>query len=104
MAHLTPFEHIITSRLLFLSLIPGTFVLYSLYIRSCRVFFLSILQGQQYMLLFKQADHLRQETLQQMHRILTPRQAAKGLLAMGEYFHRLRALSNLWATRPREPA
>jgi hypothetical protein len=33
-----------------------------------------------------QADHLRQQTLQQMHRILTTRQAARGLLAMGDYF------------------
>ncbi|XP_011025631.1 PREDICTED: transcription factor TGA1-like [Populus euphratica] len=52
----------------------------------------------------QQADHLRQETLQQMSRILTTRQAARGLLALGEYFQRLRALSSLWATRPREPA
>nr|WPN86199.1 TGA1 [Eucommia ulmoides] len=51
-----------------------------------------------------QADHLRQETLQQMCRILTPRQAARALLALGEYFQRLRALSSLWATRHREPA
>ncbi|GLU00984.1 hypothetical protein SLE2022_183140 [Rubroshorea leprosula] len=51
-----------------------------------------------------QADHLRQQTLQQMVRILTTRQAARGLLALGEYFHRLRALSSLWAARPREPA
>ncbi|KAJ0040876.1 hypothetical protein Pint_26702 [Pistacia integerrima] len=51
-----------------------------------------------------QADHLRQETLQQMSRILTTRQAARGLLALGEYFQRLRALSSIWATRPREPA
>ncbi|KAK6938200.1 Basic-leucine zipper domain [Dillenia turbinata] len=51
-----------------------------------------------------QADHLRRQTLQQMSRILTTRQAARGLLALGEYFHRLRALSSLWAARPREPA
>lgn len=50
-----------------------------------------------------QADHLRHETLQQMHRILTTRQAARGLLALGEYFQRLRALSSSWATRQREP-
>ncbi|XP_010521213.1 PREDICTED: transcription factor TGA7 isoform X2 [Tarenaya hassleriana] len=50
-----------------------------------------------------QADHLRQQTLQQMAKILTTRQAARGLLALGEYFHRLRALSSLWAARPREP-
>ncbi|KAK7830699.1 transcription factor tga1, partial [Quercus suber] len=47
-----------------------------------------------------QADHLRPEALQQMYRILTVRQAARGLLALGEYFQRLRALSSLWATRP----
>lgn len=52
--------------------------------------------------LLEQADHLRQEALQQMYRILTLRQAARGLLALGEYFQRLRALSNLWANRPRE--
>ncbi|KAF3440192.1 hypothetical protein FNV43_RR18473 [Rhamnella rubrinervis] len=56
------------------------------------------------MLVISIADHLRQETLQQMSRILTTRQAARGLLALGEYFQRLRALSSLWATRPREPA
>ncbi|CAH8350587.1 unnamed protein product [Eruca vesicaria subsp. sativa] len=49
-----------------------------------------------------QADHLRKQTLQQMSKILTTRQAARGLLALGEYFHRLRALSSLWAARPRE--
>jgi len=51
----------------------------------------------------KQADHLRQQTLQQISRILTTHQVARGLLALGEYFHRLRALSSLWAARPREP-
>ncbi|KAG6784231.1 hypothetical protein POTOM_009919 [Populus tomentosa] len=51
-----------------------------------------------------QADHLRQQTLHHMSRILTIRQAARGLLALGEYFHRLRALSSLWAARPCEPA
>ncbi|KAK3141380.1 hypothetical protein QOZ80_4BG0333190 [Eleusine coracana subsp. coracana] len=51
-----------------------------------------------------QADHLRQTTLQQMHKILTTRQAARGLLALGDYFQRLRALSQLWAARPRESA
>lgn len=49
-----------------------------------------------------QADHLRQETLQQISRILTTRQAARGLLALGEYFQRLRALSSLWSSRPLE--
>ncbi|CAK8578848.1 unnamed protein product [Lathyrus sativus] len=51
-----------------------------------------------------QADHLRQETLQQMCRILTIRQTARWLLALGEYFQRLRNLSKLWADRPRDPA
>ncbi|KAK4374398.1 hypothetical protein RND71_005075 [Anisodus tanguticus] len=53
--------------------------------------------------LVNQADHLRQQTLQQMSLILTTRQAAWGLLAFGEYLQRLRALSSLWAARPREP-
>ncbi|GAB4848657.1 Transcription factor tga4 [Ancistrocladus abbreviatus] len=50
------------------------------------------------------ADHLRQETLQQLYCILTTRQAARGLLALGEYFQRLRALSSFWANHPRDPA
>ncbi|CAI9116386.1 OLC1v1017517C1 [Oldenlandia corymbosa var. corymbosa] len=49
-----------------------------------------------------QADHLRQQTLQRMSCILTTRQAARGLLAFGEYFQRLRTLSSLWAARPRD--
>lgn len=51
-----------------------------------------------------QADHLRQETLLQMTRLLATRQAAHGLLAFGEYCERLRALSTLWAAQLREPA
>ncbi|KAI4337744.1 hypothetical protein L6164_016121 [Bauhinia variegata] len=50
-----------------------------------------------------QADHLREQTLQQMSRILTTQQAAQGLLALGEYFHRLGALSSIWAARPCDP-
>uniref|UniRef100_A0A0C9RQJ0 TSA: Wollemia nobilis Ref_Wollemi_Transcript_1971_2418 transcribed RNA sequence n=1 Tax=Wollemia nobilis TaxID=56998 RepID=A0A0C9RQJ0_9CONI len=49
-----------------------------------------------------QADNLRQQTLQQMHRILTTRQAARALLAISDYFSCLRALSSLWLARPRE--
>uniref|UniRef100_A0A0E0F2N6 DOG1 domain-containing protein n=1 Tax=Oryza meridionalis TaxID=40149 RepID=A0A0E0F2N6_9ORYZ len=49
-----------------------------------------------------QADNLRQQTIHQMHRILTVRQAARCFLAIGEYHNRLRALSSLWASRPRE--
>ncbi|XP_072990086.1 transcription factor TGA4-like isoform X1 [Typha latifolia] len=51
-----------------------------------------------------EADHLRQEALQQLYKILTTRQAARGLIALGDYFQQLRALSALWAARPREPA
>ncbi|XP_077226498.1 transcription factor TGA2.2-like isoform X1 [Tasmannia lanceolata] len=50
----------------------------------------------------RQADNLRQQTLQQMHRILTTRQAARALLAINDYFSRLRALSSLWLARPRD--
>ncbi|KAJ0977970.1 hypothetical protein J5N97_013444 [Dioscorea zingiberensis] len=50
----------------------------------------------------RQADNLRQQTLQQMQRILTTRQAARALLAINDYFSRLRALSSLWLARPRE--
>lgn len=52
----------------------------------------------------KQADHLRQETLRQMYRILTIRQTGRFLLVLGEYFQRLRALSKLWVNRPLEHA
>lgn len=50
----------------------------------------------------RQADNLRQQTLQQMHRILTTRQSARALIAIHDYFSRLRALSSLWLARPRE--
>ncbi|PVH48222.1 hypothetical protein PAHAL_4G282400 [Panicum hallii] len=50
----------------------------------------------------RQADLLRQQTLQQMRRILTTRQAARALLVVSDYFSRLRALSSLWLTRPRD--
>ncbi|CAA6669161.1 unnamed protein product [Spirodela intermedia] len=50
----------------------------------------------------RQADNLRQQTMQQMHRILTTRQSARALLAISDYFSRLRALSSLWLARPRE--
>ncbi|CAL5193333.1 unnamed protein product [Lathyrus oleraceus] len=50
----------------------------------------------------RQADNLRQQTLQQMLRILTTRQSARALLAISDYFSRLRALSSLWLARPRE--
>lgn len=50
----------------------------------------------------RQADNLRQQTLEQLHRILTTRQSARALLAINDYFSRLRALSSLWLARPRE--
>ncbi|KAG8372122.1 hypothetical protein BUALT_Bualt12G0033600 [Buddleja alternifolia] len=50
----------------------------------------------------RQADNLRQQTLQQMHRILTTRQSARALLLINDYFSRLRALSALWLARPQE--
>ncbi|KAL3527816.1 hypothetical protein ACH5RR_012472 [Cinchona calisaya] len=52
----------------------------------------------------KQADHLRQAALQQMSGILTIRQSARGLLALGEYLERLRTLSSFWLSRHNEPA
>uniref|UniRef100_A0A0D9V817 DOG1 domain-containing protein n=1 Tax=Leersia perrieri TaxID=77586 RepID=A0A0D9V817_9ORYZ len=51
---------------------------------------------------YQQADNLRQQTLHQLHRILTTRQAARCFLSIGEYYRRLRALSNLWSSRPCE--
>ncbi|XP_051117556.1 TGACG-sequence-specific DNA-binding protein TGA-1A-like [Andrographis paniculata] len=50
----------------------------------------------------QQADHLRQQTLQQMSGLLTTHQAAHGLLALGEYLQRLRALSTLWSSHGHE--
>ncbi|XP_073144677.1 transcription factor TGA4-like isoform X2 [Henckelia pumila] len=51
-----------------------------------------------------QADHLREQSLRQLSRYLTTRQAAKGLVAFAEHFQRLRALSSLWSARPQRPA
>ncbi|XP_051150259.1 bZIP transcription factor TGA10 isoform X2 [Andrographis paniculata] len=50
----------------------------------------------------RQADNLRQQSLHRLHQILTSRQAARCFLAIAEYFHRLRALSSLWLSRPRQ--
>ncbi|KAL1121360.1 hypothetical protein V6Z11_D01G227400 [Gossypium hirsutum] len=50
----------------------------------------------------RQADNLRHQAIHRLHQILTIRQAAKCLLAIAEYFHRLRALSSLWLARPRQ--
>ncbi|XP_052187352.1 transcription factor TGA2.3-like isoform X2 [Diospyros lotus] len=49
-----------------------------------------------------QADLLRQQTLQRMHRILTTHQAARALLVVSDFMSRLRALSSLWLARPKE--
>ncbi|PUZ65431.1 hypothetical protein GQ55_3G222200 [Panicum hallii var. hallii] len=50
----------------------------------------------------QEADNLRLQTLQQMQSVLTTRQSARALLAISDYFSRLRALSSLWIARPRE--
>ncbi|KAJ4803632.1 bZIP transcription factor family protein [Rhynchospora pubera] len=50
----------------------------------------------------RQADNLRQQTLQQMQRILTTRQCARAHIVITDYSSRLRALSSLWLARPRE--
>ncbi|KAJ6765636.1 TRANSCRIPTION FACTOR TGA9 [Salix purpurea] len=52
--------------------------------------------------MFTSADNLRQQTLHQLRRILTVRQVARSFLVIGEYYGRLRALSTLWSSRPRE--
>lgn len=49
-----------------------------------------------------QADHLRQETLRQMYRILSIREIGQFLVVLGEYFQRLRALSKLWENRSQD--
>ncbi|KAK1432372.1 hypothetical protein QVD17_09268 [Tagetes erecta] len=51
-----------------------------------------------------QADYVRHETLQQTLRNLTTRQAAQGLISLGEYLQRLRDLSSAWTMRLCEPA
>ncbi|XP_066394563.1 bZIP transcription factor TGA10-like isoform X2 [Miscanthus floridulus] len=51
----------------------------------------------------RQAENLRQQTLHRLHQILTTWQMARSLLAVSDYFHRLRTLSSLWVTRPRAP-
>ncbi|KAK7278845.1 hypothetical protein RJT34_23883 [Clitoria ternatea] len=50
----------------------------------------------------RQADNLRHQTIHRLHQLLTVRQAARCLVAISEYFHRLRALSSLWFTRPHQ--
>ncbi|XP_042428781.1 bZIP transcription factor TGA10-like isoform X1 [Zingiber officinale] len=50
----------------------------------------------------RQAENLRQQTLQRLQQMLTTAQMARSLLAIAEYFHRLRALSSLWLSRPRQ--
>ncbi|XP_057455983.1 transcription factor TGA9 isoform X2 [Lotus japonicus] len=49
-----------------------------------------------------QADNLRQQSIHQLCRLLTIRQAARCFVVIGEYYGRLRALSSLWASRPRD--
>ncbi|XP_076901674.1 bZIP transcription factor TGA10-like [Bidens hawaiensis] len=50
-----------------------------------------------------QADDLRHQTIHHvLDKLLTTHQAARALIAVAEHFHRVRCLSSLWATRPRE--
>ncbi|CAL5210079.1 unnamed protein product [Lathyrus oleraceus] len=49
-----------------------------------------------------QADLLRQQTLQQLRRILTAHQAARALLVINDYILRIRALNSLWLACPKE--
>lgn len=51
---------------------------------------------------YREADNLRRQTLHRMRQILTTRQTARCFLSIGEYHRRLRALSSIWAARPRE--
>ncbi|KAK1367458.1 BZIP transcription factor [Heracleum sosnowskyi] len=50
----------------------------------------------------RQADTLRHQTFHRLHQLLTTRQSAKGVLAIAEYFNRLRTLSSLWVARPHQ--
>ncbi|RAL40644.1 hypothetical protein DM860_006714 [Cuscuta australis] len=68
---------------------------------SCNTQLVSALEKLQSLeTLVNQADNLRQQTLQQMCRILTTRQAARGLIAFGDFFQHLRELSSIWVSRP----
>ncbi|XP_039788585.1 transcription factor TGAL9-like isoform X2 [Panicum virgatum] len=49
----------------------------------------------------RQADALRLQALHRLPQILTARQSARCFLAIADYSNRLRALSELWHTRPR---
>ncbi|CAI8605140.1 unnamed protein product [Vicia faba] len=49
-----------------------------------------------------QADLLRQQTLQQLRRILTTHQAARALVVLNDYILRIRALNSLWLACPKE--
>ncbi|XP_039781528.1 transcription factor TGAL9-like isoform X3 [Panicum virgatum] len=49
----------------------------------------------------RQADALRLQALHRLPQILTARQSARCFLAIADYSHRLRALSELWHNRPR---
>ncbi|PUZ59934.1 hypothetical protein GQ55_4G083200 [Panicum hallii var. hallii] len=51
----------------------------------------------------RQADELRMQALQALRQILTARQAARCLVAVDDYFCRLRALSTLWTTSRTAP-
>ena len=48
-----------------------------------------------------QAEKLRQQMLHRLHQVLTARQMARSLLAVSDYFHRLRVLSSFWVNRNR---
>lgn len=50
-----------------------------------------------------QADNLRQMTIEMVSGKLTIKQAARGLLALGEYLQRLRTLSSVWENHSSEP-
>ncbi|VAI18993.1 unnamed protein product [Triticum turgidum subsp. durum] len=49
----------------------------------------------------RQAEKLRQQMLHRLHQVLTARQMARSLLAVSDYFHRLRVLSSFWVNRNR---
>ncbi|XP_039017230.1 bZIP transcription factor TGA10-like [Hibiscus syriacus] len=48
-----------------------------------------------------QADNLRHQAILRLHHMLTIHQSARCLLAITQYFHRLRDLSSVWLARPR---
>nr|XP_043618673.1 transcription factor TGA2.3-like isoform X2 [Erigeron canadensis] len=56
----------------------------------------------EYVDIVNQADHLRLQAIHHVHGLMTTHQASRSLMAISEYFHRLRYLSSLWESRQQQ--